>query len=164
MEKETTTVPRSVRQQVLSKQREADCLRLRVEGHTYDEIADMLGFANRSGAQKAFKRALERIFVEEAREALVLEYERYNAMLAAVWPDVELGKPRAVRQALAVMDRIDRLFGLDNPNCPKSTQANSSSSGLPTGVIVIDIDPARQPEVPPTRMGATLSDDDRNDT
>jgi hypothetical protein len=153
-------MPRSARQQVLSKQREADCLTLRVEGHTYDEIAEALGFANRSGAQKAFRRALERIGSEVAREALVLEYERYNAMLAALWPDVDLGKPRAIRQALAVMDRIDRLFGLDDPNCgcgKPSVVTGTSAGGLPPGAVVVDVDPAKHADVAEAlrRMGAT---------
>jgi hypothetical protein len=133
-------MPRSARQQVLSKQREADCLRMRMEGFTFDQIATDLGFANRSGAQKAFKRALERLGSEEAREAFVLQYERLNAMLAAIWPEVELGNLRAIQQALPILDRIDRLMGLDDPNCNcgRSSSRTGSSGGWAPGVIVID--------------------------
>lgn len=158
-------MPRSARQMALSKQREADCLTLRVEGHTYDEIAEALGFASRSGAQKAFQRAVERIGAEEAREALVLEYERYNAMLAALWPDVDLGRPRAIRQALAVMERIDRLFGLDDPDCDcrkPTAHGGAMARGLPPGAVVIDVDPAKHSEVAEAllQIGASDATDD----
>jgi hypothetical protein len=108
-------MPRSVHQQVLSKQREADCLKLRIESKTFEEIATDLGYASPAGAYKAYRRALDRIGREEAHEALILQYERLNAMIGVLWPKVEQGDLRAIRRALEVMHRIDQLFGLDQP-------------------------------------------------
>jgi hypothetical protein len=104
-------MPRSAAQQVLSKRREAECLELRLEGCTFDEIAKKLGYANRSGAKKAYHRSLERIGQDTAGEALGLQFDRLNALLYAIWPHVEKGSLPAIRQALDVIDRIDHLFG-----------------------------------------------------
>ena len=46
-------MPRSTNQQVLTKEMESACLRDRIEGKTFEEIAVAVGYGSRSGALKA---------------------------------------------------------------------------------------------------------------
>lgn len=107
-------VPRSVAQEVESKKREAEALRLRAAGAPYSRIAEQLGFSSAAGAYKAFRRGVNRLGAEEAREALFLANERYQAMLLRVWPQAMEGDQAAIECALVILDRIERLHGLDH--------------------------------------------------
>jgi hypothetical protein len=108
-------MPRSIQQEEATRRREADAFRLRMEGLTFAEIARRVGYSNASAASKAVRRFLDRLGVEEAYEARTLNYERYNAMLEVLAPRIDQGDLPAIRAALTVMDRIERLFGLGIP-------------------------------------------------
>lgn len=58
--------------------RDARACRLRTKGLTYDQIADELGFRDRSGARRAVKRALASAVREPADELVALELERLD--------------------------------------------------------------------------------------
>jgi hypothetical protein len=126
-------MPRSVQQRVASKRREAECLRLRLEGESFEDIATQVGFKSPSGAYKAFRRALDGIGRDWVEEVYRLQLARLNTLLAQVWPGVENGDLRAIDTALKIMDRIDRLHGLDH-------QAKGDGLGEPDdGVLVIRV-------------------------
>ena len=52
--------------------RDVEALTYRAQGLTYDRIADQMGYANRSGAQKAVERAIAASVRESADEAKTL--------------------------------------------------------------------------------------------
>jgi hypothetical protein len=96
-------------------QREGAALELRKAGRTYDEIARMLDYSERSGAAKAVRRALAATVQEPADELRRLEVERLDSLLAAMWPLAMDGKLGAVDRVLSLMDRRAKLLGLDAP-------------------------------------------------
>ena len=101
------------RMQALERQRRA--LELRTAGHSYQAIADALGYRGPAGAYQAVTNAATRLIQEPAEEVRRLELGRLDAMLRAIWPRVENGELGAISQALAIQDRRARYLGLDAP-------------------------------------------------
>lgn len=95
------------------KQRRA--LRLRNLGASYDQIADELGYAGRSGAWKAVKAALDRAVIEPAMEQRVIQSERLDLMVMRCLGAVLNGDLEQVRNVLAIEKRRADLWGLDAP-------------------------------------------------
>lgn len=58
--------------------RDAAACRLRVQGLSYDQIAEALGFSDRSGARRAVQRALAATVREDAQELIALEAARLD--------------------------------------------------------------------------------------
>lgn len=91
------------------------CLELRREGHTWQEIADRLGYADRSGARKAAQRLLDRTEFESVDEYRVLESDRLDALHAAYWTAAMNGYLDAAKLVLRISAQRCRLLGLDLP-------------------------------------------------
>lgn len=118
--------------------RDAEACELRARGASYQQIADRLGYGDRSLAYRAVQRALTAVVVEDVEMLRTLECERLDEMTRHAWavmadehvlvdhghvvhgPD---GKPlidwrptlRAVDTLLKVSERRSRLLGLDAP-------------------------------------------------
>jgi len=96
-------------------ERQLRAVELRKAGHTFQEIADLLEYANPKDAQKAVLAALKKTLQEPTDVLRRLECERLDVMLKSLWPFVLKGSPRHVEQALRVMDRRAAYLGLDAP-------------------------------------------------
>lgn len=59
-------------------ERDAKACRLRVQGVSYEQIAEALGFRDRSGARRAVQRALAAVVREDATELIALEEQRLD--------------------------------------------------------------------------------------
>lgn len=105
----------SINQRISATEKQRAALELRKEGHTFESIANELGYANPSGASKAVYAALKKTIQEPADELRKLELERLDVMLRSLWPKVLQGSPRHVEIALKVMDRRTAYLGLDAP-------------------------------------------------
>lgn len=126
-------------QSAVLKQREAQRLR-EVEGLTYQQIAERLGYANKSTAKRAYDKAvadgdLMDLTDADWRNLQLRRLERLYAIAAkhAETSDDPLG---AVEKAGRIHDRIVRLRGLEivpvrNPNAPDVTpdRAEDSDAG-----------------------------------
>lgn len=117
--------------------RDAECARLRAQGHTLQEIADEVGYAQGSSVRLAIQRALILTAQEAGDELRALELQRMDMLLNKAWaamdethPTVSQGrvvmhdgKPVADVQAmfgamdriLRIMERRAKLLGLDAP-------------------------------------------------
>ena len=109
------------------KQRRA--LRLRNLGASYDQIADELGYAGRSGAWKAVKAALDRAVIEPAMEQRVIQSERLDLMVMRCLGAVLNGDLEQVRNVLAIEKRRADLWGLDAPKNVEVLGAFASVGG-----------------------------------
>jgi hypothetical protein len=92
-------------------QRRTSAVELVSAGHSYDEVAEVLGYANRSGAWKAVQaplRAREGEIVDEYRQ---LNLKRLDALLATVWDDAMHGDLKALAEARRIVDSQSRLTG-----------------------------------------------------
>lgn len=74
------------------------------QGLTFETIAKQLGYANRSSAQKAFTRALERIGVGDRKERIETELNRLDTLTEVYWQAAKDGNPKALAAILQIMD------------------------------------------------------------
>ena len=96
-------------------EREAEVLRLRRGGLTFDMIAQRLGFAHASGAHTAYTNACKRIIRDDVDEIRRIEQDRLDIAQAAIWPRVTSGDSTAINSLIRIMERRAKLLGLDMP-------------------------------------------------
>jgi hypothetical protein len=104
-------VPLRHKMSVGEKTRRAMALKL--AGASYMAIAQQLGYNDASAARKAVQRGMKASLQENAGELKRIHYSRLEHMLMLLWPDVNQRDLGAMSAALAVMDRMERLFGLN---------------------------------------------------
>lgn len=97
----------------VEKQRQA--LQARIEGATYAQIAEQVGYAGTSGAEKAVKSALRKTLQEPADELRTLHFWRLEAAWRHLMPELLKGNPIAITAGVRVLERQAKLFGLDAP-------------------------------------------------
>lgn len=90
-------------------------LELRKAGHTYQEIADKVGYKGPQWAYDAVQKALKRTLQQPTDDVRKMECERLDRMQLALWERVTNGDLDAVDAALRVMNRRAKLLGLDAP-------------------------------------------------
>lgn len=109
------TAEPTAQETALIRQRDLAAVQLATAGASYEEIAQQLGYADKSGAWKAVRRALDR---QEARDVEALrdqELARLDRLQLGVWQQATKGEVAAVMAALRIIDRRIRLLGLDLP-------------------------------------------------
>ncbi len=89
---------------------------LRMAGANYADIADRVGYADASGAYRAFNRALNRLVLETPDEARLLELARLDAISINLFRSAQQGALGSVDRYLRVMERRSKLLGLDAPD------------------------------------------------
>ena len=98
----------------------AKALQLRIAGDTYQQIADAVGYAGRSGAYDAVQSELQKTMEEPRKELRALEIERLNRKLRK-WDLPAETDPRAMQIWLALAERRAKLLGLDAPTALEIT-------------------------------------------
>lgn len=119
---------------ILSKEKQRQALEARKAGATYQTIAEKVGYHDASTARKAVIRAFNQVIQEPVTELKVIQMERLNHMLLRLWQRVDQGDDTAMRTALQIMDKIDRLNGTEEAQRVDVHQTNSGA------VLVIDGD------------------------
>lgn len=96
-------------------QKVADAWAMRVRGADWATIARTVGYSSPQNAMRAVRRFAGKLPEPTAPELRSLWRER----LEYLWPhaarDAELGRPGALRAAVAIADRASKLDGLDAP-------------------------------------------------
>lgn len=125
---------RNAKDKVRATAREAEALKLRTQGLTYEEIAKAMKVSYAT-AHRAVHRGLERA-KEESREAAEelreIHFRRLEKSVASLWPKVEAGDTGAIQTMIKALKRQADMFGLD---------------------VV-------EPETGPTELTVTFKDDD----
>ena len=88
---------------------------MRVQGATWDAIAQRLGYGDKSSAHRAVKAFRERSPHLEATGFRIELSERTEWLWAQASQDVMDGKPGAITAAVRVLDRWAKLTGSDAP-------------------------------------------------
>lgn len=104
-------------EQALTAERRIEMFRRRRAGESMTSIAASLGIS-RATLSKDFTRAYKSYLEEEKGEADVwrrFQTDRYEELLAAVWPEAIDGDVRANEQASKLIDKLCRLNGWDVP-------------------------------------------------
>ena len=93
-------------------------LELRMAGATWQQVADQMGYKQKSSAQQAVRRAIERETerVADVRESYrTMQLLRIERSIRAIWPQVLQGDLFAIDRELKLMERQAKLLGLDAP-------------------------------------------------
>jgi hypothetical protein len=85
------------------------------EGKTFEAIAQDLGYANASGAQKAYKRAIKRVEHPDREDYFKAHIERYNAIIDTFAESALQGNLKAVDPLITAMREQADLLGLKAP-------------------------------------------------
>ena len=93
--------------------REKAVFALRVQGWEFPAIAEECGYANASGAYKAWKRALARIPTQAIEEMRQQIYAQQMHAIKCLSGKIARGDSFAVKEMTAIHERMARLFGLD---------------------------------------------------
>lgn len=96
-------------------QRAAQAWQLRVLGKTWNEIADVVGFANDANAIRAVRRFVGKLPEPDADETRTVWRERMEHLWGIAARDAEAGRPGAIRAGVAIAQRAAALDGLDAP-------------------------------------------------
>jgi AraC-like DNA-binding protein len=99
-------------------ERDAEAARLRARGRTYQQIADELGFSDKSNAHKAVQRTLAAVPVEAAEEVRKLELDKLDNLERAALEvmgrkHVFVQQGHVVRQRIGVERDADGIERLD---------------------------------------------------
>lgn len=85
------------------------------EGKTFEAIAHELGYANASGAQKAYKRAIKRIEHPDREDYLKAHVERLDALIDTYAEPAVQGNLKAFDALITAMRTQADLLGLKAP-------------------------------------------------
>jgi len=96
-----------------AKQKAAKAVELRMEGKTFDEIAQECGYKHKSSAFDAVKRALELVVREPATELIKLDLERLDKIWGIHYLNAQAGDVQALGACMKIMERRAKLLGLD---------------------------------------------------
>lgn len=97
--------------------KEQRAFELRVRQKTYAEIAEDIGYCDKSAARKAVLRAIayaQEHLAETVAETMRIQIDSYRTVAAHLYPLVTADPPIMVDKWIAVMTRIDKLSGLEN--------------------------------------------------
>ena len=101
---------------IKARERDAEALKLRKEGRSFDEIAEELGYSSRSHVWKAVTKRLQELTAEPATELVNLELLRLDEMwVEAYQRATSTGSRYAIDSCLKIMERRARFLGLDKP-------------------------------------------------
>ena len=96
-------------------ERQAQALKLRMAGVTFQQIADTLGYKGKQGAHKAVMSALKKTLQEPADEYRQLQHERLSRLWRVAYDQAINGDLRAVDRCVSIHRELAKLFGLDAP-------------------------------------------------
>lgn len=153
------------------KMKQLQCLELRAAGASFDQIAEVVGYASRGAAHKATMTALQAMVYEGVEELRALELGRLDSMLAGgLYTKALKGDVTAIDRVLKIMDARRRLVaGLEVPT-PKDEAAANGFAGHSPIVVELsiplpeDTTPVPQHELPKAQpvidVASTVASDD----
>lgn len=116
-----------------AKVKAAKALELRMEGKTFEAIAQELGYAGKQGAYDAVKRSLDAITREPAEELIKLDLERLDVLWQIQYLNAQGGDVQAMAACMKLMERRAKLLGLDAP-VKQDVTATVTTKELPASV------------------------------
>ena len=117
----------------VEKQRRA--VELRMAGHTWQTIADTLGYSSHSSAIRAVEAALVRTLEPASSSFRALTLERLTKVIQVFWPMMIQGDYSAARTVMQASSDIRKLLGLDSP-----VQVEHGGNGIPIQHEVVSIE------------------------
>lgn len=88
------------------RQTAIEAMKLRRDGKTWDEIAQLVGYSSRQAAHKAVKRVLERVEGETAEDYREVMAARYEALYAKAWDSIAAADAEGQLVGEVAADRV----------------------------------------------------------
>lgn len=110
---------------VRARLRAIKCVSAVLEGRTYQQVADELGYANRGTVHRIVQQALARHEVEGVEELRALELARLDEVQLAFWDQATSGDAKAAEVVLKVVAARCRLLQLHRGPLEPSGAASS---------------------------------------
>jgi DNA-binding CsgD family transcriptional regulator len=117
---------------IARKQREAEVLNYRVQGHSYQAIAEQMHIPASTAYEYAIRAMARIVPVEQAQEVLRMELARLDAMEAAIFDQAAHGEYAAIEACLKISNQRARLLGL-YPAAESKPTLNLNIGGNPVG-------------------------------
>ncbi len=111
-------------------ERKQQIIQLRRDGHLLTEIGEKVGVSPQY-CHRVIVNYLDKMNEEmraDAAQLQMLEHERLERMLKAVWPDAMAGKLSAIDRVIKILEREAKLLGLDAPTKVAPTSPDGSAS------------------------------------
>lgn len=120
-----------------AKLKQLRALELWTQGITdYDELAQAVGYANKSSAHRAVTSALDEWKAQSVSDLRNVDNARLDALLAAFWDDAMSGDTKAGSMCLRIIERRAKLNGEDRPTIIQidnpAAGADQSATHVPT--------------------------------
>jgi len=139
--------------------REAEVVKLRRGGLTWDMIADRVGYKSPSAAHAAYMRAAARIVQDDIESIRKLEAERLDLAQSAIWGGVLSGSIPSVVALVRIQERRAKLLGLDQPIRQQIEVTNYDGDTIDREVArlaeLLDSSPTRALDAPTSTPGAS---------
>lgn len=103
------------RRRLAAAQRQRNALELRIGGASFDQIAEQLNYASKSGAYHAVMAALRRVPAPEADTYRSINLERLNRIRLAIAQAVRRGELLAIDREIKLQQEEAKLLGLYAP-------------------------------------------------
>lgn len=110
----------------LATHRRTTAVRLALAGHSYDDIAQQVGYANRGTAWRAVQKALREREAEAVDVYREVELARLGALQSACWETACAGDRQAIETVLRIIEKRARLMGIWDTPIPESGDARLS--------------------------------------
>lgn len=106
---------RSFKQRAEAAKRDAEVLRLRESGATFQEIHEQIGVSPSTahGIESRYLQELKELGLENIDRARSIDLQRLDKMLLGVWGKATTGNLGAIEKTLRIMERRAKLLGLD---------------------------------------------------
>lgn len=102
--------------------RQTKNLKMRLEGHDFQTIADALGYGSRRHANQDYRRALDAVTAENEQAtdtARRVELARLDVLQTKAWAHTDFPEPTVALKAIETILKISahraRMMGLDQP-------------------------------------------------
>ena len=100
---------------------------LRLAGMSFEDIAKNVGYADKSGAKRAFDAASERWVVESVEQQRQIQSDRLDRLLFPAFQRVVDGDLNLIETCLRIEKRRAELWGLDAPKRAEVTGADGAA-------------------------------------
>jgi hypothetical protein len=95
-----------------STDKDSRVLELRRAGLTWQRIAEEVGYADHSGAHRAYQRAIRDNSQQGNDELLRQELDRLDRLQVAAWPQAMKGDAASMSMILKIIEQRVKLLGL----------------------------------------------------
>lgn len=130
--------PAQTAKAIAAAERRAQALELRKAGATYQEIANALGYANPSGAEKAVKRAIDLLGMEAAKDVVLMDLARLDEFQKRCTAELRnKGDLSQIDRIMRIMQMRHNLLGVTSDSYRDAVAKQAGTSITNNGVMVI---------------------------